>query len=272
LPYRRAAIIIVSIRAGKFENHMSQPNPQIAKGGKSPYLRRRRALLIWLVIDLAIAAILLGLLLYRPGTYKPVGLDPGQQPSDQYLHALYAQVQRQARAGRPFDLPIDEGDLNRALAGKVWLDPSGQVSLRGLTVTIRDDGITLMGTAELHGADLVVSAGVHPRLDQDGWLHLDVTKVKVGALNLTPVALAIAKRMYKQRLQDGPVDMDDIGAKVAGALLDGAAFEPVLEVAEGHVRLIGLTLRPGRAVLRIAPVGRITGAAGWPLRPLLPCS
>ncbi|MDH7599895.1 MAG: hypothetical protein QHH07_09730 [Sedimentisphaerales bacterium] len=232
-------------------------SPICADATRSVRPGRRRLLIIWICVDLAIAAVLLVLLLYRPRSYMPV--DAGPLSPDQYINDLLRQIQRQAREARTFEIVLRQDDINRALAGQVWFDPSGQVSLSGVTVQISKQGLTLMGTAELRGARFIVSGQVEPRLDGQGLLHLEVTKVKVGALNLTPVAMAIAKRMYHQRLQEDPIDLHEIRARIAGALLDGQAFEPVMDLGDRRVKLIGLVLQTDQAVLRLRSV-QIIGA------------
>jgi hypothetical protein len=110
-----------------------------------------------------------------------------------------------------------------------------------------------MGQAELKGASLVVTVGVRPAVDDQGLLRLDVTKVKVGALGLTPVARMVAKRMYTQRLAEGPAVVDDLRTQIAAALLNDQPFEPVLMVRNRKVRLKSLELQRGQVVLRFVP-------------------
>jgi hypothetical protein len=110
-----------------------------------------------------------------------------------------------------------------------------------------------MGTVDAEGAELVVTIELAPTLDNEGLLSLDLKKVKVGAANITWPTKAIAKKMYLERLETVPVDTEDIRTKIAGALLNEEAFEPVFKVEDKWVRLKGLTLYEGQFVLRFVP-------------------
>lgn len=234
-------------------------------------IRRRRVLLIWICADLSIAAILLLLLFHRPAGYQPqakagptrLGPDSGH-----YLDDLLSELFRQARRGRPFELVVLEQDVNMAVSGRMWMDYATQVSLHSLTVGFSEHGIKIIGTAQFKGANLVVSGLIVPSIDSEGMLRLEVKKVKVGALNLTPVAVAIARHMFHQQLEAvGPeIDLDDIRTKIAAALLDGQAFEPVFDSGNARFRMVAIRLVPGQAVLRFEPA-RKTGAAGGPAAP-----
>lgn len=218
--------------------------------------RRWRRILIWLGVDLAVAAVLIGLLVARPAAYKPVRLGTdGQDPSavDRYLQVLSSELYNGAQTQRPFDLVVLEEGINGALAGRQWSDPSGQAVFSALRATFSAEGIVLMGTAGLKGASFVVTLGVDPRIDELGRLALKASTVKVGALGLTPLARVIGKRMYAQRLATAPVDPRDIRTRIAGALLGDEPFDPVFAVGGRRVRLESLELQKGRVVLRFRP-------------------
>jgi len=219
--------------------------------------RRWRRILIWLGVDLTIAAALIGLLLYRPAAYRRAmsgsdGNDPGHV--DRYFQVLSSEFYNGAQTRRPFDLVVLEEGINRAIAGERWSDPSGEAVLFAPRATFSPEGVVLMGTAELRGASFVVTLGVDPEIDDQERLALKVSVVKVGALSLTPLARMIAKRMYAQRLATTPVDVEDIRAQIAGALLNDAPFEPVFAVGDRRVRLESLRLQKGQVVLRFGPV------------------
>lgn len=228
-------------------------------------------MLIWICVDLSIAAVLLLLLFHRPSTYHPqLTPDPtglGPDPQD-YLDDLLSELLRQARRGRAFELVVLEQDVNMAISGKMWMDYATQVSLHGLTVGFSEDGIEIMGTAQFKAANLVVSGLIAPSIDSEGMLRLDIKKVKVGALNLTPVAVAIARHMFSHQLEAvGPeIDLNDIRTKIAAALLAGRAFEPVFDSGNARFRMVAIGLAQGKALLRFEPA-RKTGAAGGPAAP-----
>jgi hypothetical protein len=220
--------------------------------------RRRRRILIWLGVDLTVTIVIIGLLFYRPVAYKPLvlGVD-GNDPQhvDRYLTYLSSELYNGAQTRRPFDLVVHEEGLNRAIGSQRWSDPAKDAEIRAPSVKISPEGVLLMGMVSLKGASFVVTIGIEPMIDDRGLLTLHVTTVKVGALNLTPVARLVAKRMYAQRLATVPVDTEDIRSQIAGALLDDKVFEPVFPVRDRQVRVESLKLQKGQIVLRFAPAG-----------------
>ena len=218
--------------------------------------RRWRWILIWLSLDLAVAIVLIGLLLHRPAAYRPMvpGADANDpQHVDRYLTGLSAELYNGAQTRSPFDLLVLEEGINQAIASERWSDPLQDASISGFSVIFSPEGIVAMGTASLKGASFVVTIGIEPKIDPQGLLALHVTRVKVGALALTPLARMMAGRMYAQRLAAVPVDTEDIRTLIAGALLDDKAFEPVLLLRNRRVRLESLQLQKGQILLRFGP-------------------
>ena len=83
--------------------------------------RRWRRILIWLGVDLTVAAVLIGLLLYRPAAYNRAmsrsdGNDPGHV--DRYFQVLSSEFYNGAQTRRPFDLVVPEEGINQAIAGQ----------------------------------------------------------------------------------------------------------------------------------------------------------
>jgi len=247
--------------SGKAENDFGKDSlarlNKEASQVRPPRTRRRRMVLIWLCIDLTVAIVVIGLLLYRPAGYKPVlfgvdGNDPGHV--DRYFTYLSSEIYNGAQTRRPFDLVVLEDGINRAIGPQRWSDPSGEAVFFAPRATFSPEGVVLMGTAELKGASFVVTVGIEPKVNEQGLLALHVTQVKVGALNLTPLARMLARRMYAQRLATAPIDTEDIRTHIAGSLLDDKAFMPVLLVRDRRVRLEAVRLQKGQVVLGFAPV------------------
>ena len=220
--------------------------------------RRRRRIWIWLGIDLTVGIVLIGLLFYRPTGYKPLVLgEDGNDPQhvDRYLTTLSQELYNGAQTRRPFDLVVLEEGINRAIGSQRWSDPAQDAEVRAPSVVFSPEDVVLMAIVSLKGASFVVTIGIEPKIDGQGLLRLHVITVKVGALNLTPVARLVAKRMYAQRLATVPVDTEDVRGRIAGALLDDKAFDPVFTVRNRQVRVESLKLQKGQIVLRFAPAG-----------------
>jgi hypothetical protein len=216
-----------------------------------------------LLIDLVLAIIILYSLSYKPAGYRPPGTVPAGNNQDQvspYLsNVLLPQLHNGAQRQEPFDLVVIQKGINEAIARLQWPKESNGVLLSAPTVFFVPEKIVLMGTASLKGADLVVTVVAKPSLDEEGLLHLRVEKVKIGAMNITPVARLMAKRMYNERLATVNVDTENLRAKIAASLLINQPFEPVFNIRDifddvnKKVRVEKITMAQKKLTLRLVP-------------------
>lgn len=206
----------------------------------------------WLLIDLFVALAFLILLLYTPSGYKPAVSHEQQGQIPPYLTQLSSEFYNGAQLQEPFEVVVIEKKLNEAIAG--WSGASNDTVLSSPAVRFVPDSIELMGTASIKGVELVVTIVLEPKIDQNGLLNLQVAKVKTGAMNITPLAMVIARRAYEQQLAVTPVDAKDWRAQVAGSLLDNKPFDPVFPVEDKKVRLKKIAIKDGKLTLRLTPV------------------
>jgi uncharacterized protein YpmS len=218
---------------------------------------RRKKLLIWLAVDLVVAAVVILLFLHKPSQYHPVvpaEPNPDGQQVDPYLHRdLYAKLYNGAQRRRPFEMVVHDQALNEALARLNWSEQSGGVKLSGPQVFFAPGRIILMGTATVEGADLVLTVEFTPQMDDQGNLNLLVDKVKVGAIPVTLVVKPIAKKMYRERIESVPIDMQDLRTKVVASILSDEPFRPVLRVEDKWVRLQSFEITDGKLAARFVP-------------------
>ena len=213
----------------------------------------------WLLIDLAIAIVIFALLLHKPGRYKPPEYTDDKLVSPYLTNILGPAIHNGAQREEPFDLVVTQKGINEIIAWSKWPKESEGVRFSAPVVFFVPDRIELMGTANMKGADLVVTIVVEPRLNEEGLLNLHVAKLKIGAMNITPLARMIAKRMYAQRLATVPIDTEDLGAKIAGSLLNDEPFEPVFDIADifesenKKLRIEKITIMQEKLILRLVP-------------------
>jgi len=217
----------------------------------------------WLLIDLAVAMVIFALLLYKPARYKPPDAIPAgnnQREVSPYLtNVLLPQLHNGAQRDEPFEMVVTQKGINEIIAWSKWPKESEGVTFTAPVVFFAPDNIELMGTANIKGVDLVISVMAEPRLDEEGLLNLHVTKVKIGAMNITPVARMIAKRMYAERLETMPIDREDLRTQIAASLLNDEPFEPVFDIADifenerKKLRIEKVTIQKEKLTLRLAP-------------------
>jgi hypothetical protein len=218
----------------------------------------------WLLLDLALAIIILALLFYKPARYRSpdtVLVGNRQEEISPYLtNVLLPQIYNGAQRDEPFDVDVIQKGINETIARLKWPQESNGVTLSAPTVFFVPGNIVLMGTANIKGAELVVTVVARPRLDEQGLLHLRVEKVKIGAMNITPLARLMAKRMYTERLETVPVDTENLRAKIAASLLNDEPFEPIFDVrdifddVDKKVRIEKITITQKKLTARLVPV------------------
>jgi hypothetical protein len=226
---------------------------------EKPKKSRRRRLLLWLLIDLVVAAIVIGLLIYKPAHYNPVaqaagaGAD-GDRVHPYITHDLMPTLYNGAQDRRPFEMVVLDQGLNEAIAQTEWFQQSGGIQLRAPAIAFAPGRVILMGTADIEGANFVVSIELGPQMTEDGRLNLRVEKVKVGAMNVTLLARMVARRMYQERIDIGGIDTDDWRAKIAASLLVEEPFEPIFPVEDKWVRVQSFDISQGKLIAQLVPV------------------
>jgi uncharacterized protein YpmS len=110
-----------------------------------------------------------------------------------------------------------------------------------------------MGTADAKGVEFVVTIELEPKIDEEGLLNLQLAKLKVGAMNITPLAKIIAKKMYLQRISGLEVDAQAIQTKIAASLLNDEPFEPVFSIDKRKVRIEKITIEKEKLLAHLVP-------------------
>ncbi len=234
--------------SGKTEMQREDSKPKISKR------QRCRRLLCWLVVDLAVAGIVVVLLLYKPSGYEAIPTATGRLRPGQvhpYWTFLSSELYNGAQLTEPFTLTVMQRDINEAIAR--WSQESESISLYAPVVLFEPGRIVMMATANFRGVELVVTTVLSPTIDEKGFLNLTVTMVKVGAMPVTHLARTMAKRMCRQRLATVPIDTEDWRAKIAASLLNNEQFEPVFPLEDKKIRVQEITIRQSRLLIQFVP-------------------
>ena len=218
---------------------------------------RLRKLAIWLLVDLGVAALVIILLLYRPGRYNPLssaGFKPGEVSP--YLTDLSAAVYNGAQLGEPFDVVVSQEAINDMIARGDWPKEEGGVMLYAPAAVLEPGIAVLMATANVKGMEFIVTIELEPKIDEQGLLTLRVAKLKVGAMNITPLAKMIAKKMYADQIAAMPVDTEAWQTKIAASLLNDEPFEPIFPTGDNNVRVrVGkVAVQKEKLSLQLIPV------------------
>ena len=218
---------------------------------------RRRKVVIWLLVDLAVAVIVFLLLIYRPGSYNPLdydslGYEQGQV-SPYLTHVLSPRFYNNSQLGKPFDLVVTQDGINEIVAGLGWPKFSNGVMLYAPAVLFVPGSVIMMATANAKGMELIITIELVPKIDEQKLLNLHVTKVKVGAVNITPLAKMVGRKMYAERFAGMPVDTEALQKKIVSSLLNEQPFDPVLVVENNKVRIDAITIQKGKLIAHFVP-------------------
>ena len=213
------------------------------KDRKKRKSRKKLRRLCWLLAALAAAVFVLSLLLYKPVHYNPPQVLDEKEVPKYLTHVLGPAFNNGVQLGEPFDLIVTQTGINEVLAWYYkhkWSKQFGDINYSAPEVVFAPDTITLMGAVAAARMQVFVTVVDSPAIDEKGLLNLRVVKVKVGAVNVTPIARIIARCAYRKRVETKPINKDDWRAKIAASLLSNVPFDPVFPVEDRKV----LTPRP----------------------------
>lgn len=194
------------------------------------------------------------LFLYKPKGYEPPKAITDKAVSRYLTHDLSPRLYNGVQLKEPFELVVVEDGINDIVARAGWPRQVEGVSFLVPEVSFLHKNIVLMGTVALNGTELIYRVVVRPVINEDGLLNLNVTGVKIGAVNITHFARIIASGMYQRQVGASRIDRDDLGAQIAGSLLDDVPFEPVFKIGNSMVRVEKVTVRDKEVVLRMVPI------------------
>jgi hypothetical protein len=225
-----------------------------------PYVKfLKRA--IWPVMSLTLSIIIVLLLLYKPSGYisadEASKQDENIQLSQDITNRLLPMFYNGIQQPEPFEMVISENDINELIAQGKWPKYSEGFVLFAPKANIEPGKIGLMCTALQFNLDveLVVSAETKPHLDEEGLLNINVIQVKVGAMNITPLASFLARKMYQEQKPEF-VDQGDWRSKVAASIFENAGFVPIFRIKKRWVRLEDLQIEQGAIRIRLKAVER----------------
>jgi len=213
--------------------------------------------LIWPAISITLSIVIIILLLYKPAGYVPsdqaATLGGGKQLSQDITNRLLPEFYNGIQQQEPFEMTISEKDINELIAQSEWPKYSEGFVFYTPKASLNAGKIGLMCTVLQFGLDveLVVTIEAEPKLDENGLLNLNLSLVKVGAVNITPLAAFLAKKAYQEH-KPKYIEPWDWRSKIAGSIFENAGFDPVFQVKNRWVRVEGLDIDKHTLKLRLS--------------------
>lgn len=212
-------------------------------------------LLIVSAVVLAVLIVVFALLLHSPSFYKPADLANSKEVSLYLTNELLPALYNGAQLQEPFDLVVTQAGINDVVARFGWPQELGNIRFSAPMVFFAPNSIVLMGKVLMEGVELVVTVVDEPTIDAKGLLNLPVVSVKIGAVDITPLAGVLARRICQQQFAAAGIGAEDVQAQIAASLLDGRPFEPVFKVEDKKVLVKKIKVEQKKLTISFVPAG-----------------
>lgn len=203
---------------------------------------------------IAVVAVVFAMLLHRPAYYKPLDIAGSREVSLYLTNELLPQLYNGAQLQEPFDLVVTQSGINDVVARFDWPQELGSVRISAPMVFFSTGSVVLMATVVMDGAELVGTVVVEPAFGAEGLLNLHLVGVKIGAVDMTPLARVLAREICRRRFAEIGISAEDVQVQMAASLLDDTPFEPVFEVEDKKVRVEKITVEPKKLTIHLVPV------------------
>lgn len=231
-----------------------QASADLKADKKAKFKKRVYLLLIVLAVVSAVVIVFFALLLHRPSFYKPLDFTNSKEVSVYLTHQLLPELYNGAQLQEPFDLVVTQSGINDIVARFEWSQEFGSIRVSAPMVFFATGSIVLMGTVVMEGAEFVGTVVAEPSLDTKGLLSLQVVSVRIGAVDITPLARVLAGRICQQQFAAAGIGAEDAQAQVAASLLYGKPFKPVFKIGDKKVRVEKITIKQKKLTIRLVPV------------------
>ncbi len=229
----------------------------LKKTRKSKSKRRRWLIALWCAAGIIIGLGVCGLLLlYKPAGFVPSDEVTEKQPSPYVSKVLAPGVYNSAQRQQPFDLIIHQEKTEDIISLTKWPQESDGVKISRPKAFFEPNEITVMATLNIKGVDVVVTITAQPTVNDQGLTNLHLAKVKLGAVNITPVARAIAAEICKSQLAETNAPKDNWQKKITASLLNDEPFDAVFNIDGKKVRIKNVTLEHQKLTIRFIPASK----------------
>ena len=230
---------------------MSTNKMELKSCSNTKFKKKVTFFLVGLIVVLVIAIVVFSLLLHRPAYYDPPDFVYSKEVSPYLTHELLPQLYNGVQRQEPFDLYVSQEGINDVIARSKWPRKSDGIRFSAPEVLFVPDRIVLIGTVAAADVEFVVTVVAEPAFDQEGLLNVRLAKVKIGAMNITPLARIVARRMYQRRLAAKDIDTKDLRAQIAASFLNNEPFAPVFEIEDKKVQVQKVTISDGELIFHL---------------------
>jgi len=200
---------------------------------------------------LILAAGILFLALHKPADYVPTEPIIDNQVSKYLTHVIVRDLYNGAQLQEPFELIVTQEGINDIIARLQWPMQVDGISILVPQVIFEPELINVRAMIQSGGVDLLVSVSGNAFVNNGGMLNIDINNVKMGALNITVLAKAIAKSIYEKELSrrsGRPVRAEDVIVK---AILENQPFDPTFRIEGNYLTIESVDILQGKMILKM---------------------
>lgn len=227
--------------------------------------QKKRKLRIRIILGVAAFVLLTGtavvmiLLGYTPGIYRPSVRPESGQVNPYWTHQLGPDFFTGMQGQQPFEMVLQQWGVNDLLALTTDTTTFNEFTVSSPNVVFNPDSVVLMATVSIKNVSSVLSITARPAIDPDGQLNLNVQSATLGVV---PV-LGLVRRIGQEVVDEYLVGQDEQAyAGIARCILNNEPFEPVVSVSDYTMRLKRLTIEEGKIRVLIEPVKETAGING----------
>ena len=202
------------------------------------------------VIILILPAVIVFLLTRTPAYYKPLEPPNKAEVSPYLTNYIAPEIHNKSQLAEPFELVITQAGLNDIIARGPWPLAPGSVTVNRPAGRLSQDRIFLMATVKYGRVPAVLTVIMNPVLDEAGLLYINLEQVNAGLFDITHFAKELAEKI----ITAGINKIDSTWAdNIIAAVLENKPFDPVFPAYDNEVRLTGIDISDGKAVLQLTP-------------------
>jgi hypothetical protein len=206
----------------------------------------------FMLIFIVILIFIFALIFHTPEPLKNWPGEKKSQISKSITHMLATTLFINLQRDKAFHLDFSEDNVNEILSHLEWSKKKNGAVIHQPRILFPEERLVCMANVDYKGFRFSVTVELIPYLNTDGLLEIDISKVRIGALPVTPIARKILADNYANRTADPA--KPDWQKKLEKALFTDAPAEPVFKILERKIRITGLHITDQTLKTKLIPV------------------
>ncbi len=218
--------------------------------------RKRLVVTLAVVFSIIVCMFIVVLILFKqvPKSYVRSAVpEPNASIPQFVIRDIVATIYNESQLAEPFDLAVSQDEMNEIITNKAVTGLAWPVEVNGVTISspaiiFEPETLSIMATVNYAGFPVVATFMAEPKLQADGMLYLNISTVKAGVMNITPLATKLASGIFANQSEKFPDE--PFITMLAGACLENKPIEPVFAAFDRQIRIISADIQSEKLILR----------------------